>query len=68
MSYTQADLDMANRHVAEGERHVAEQEARITLLRMHGHPTTDAEELLATFLNTLAAHRSLRSEIEASLK
>ena len=35
-------LEMATRHVAEGERHVAHQKAIVAELRDHGYPTRTA--------------------------
>jgi|KBSSwiStaDraftv2_1062776.scaffolds.fasta_scaffold582991_1 hypothetical protein len=48
-------LERARRHVAEGERLIAEQQARIIDLRADGHPTGQAEEFLTALLRTLAA-------------
>ena len=53
-------LEMARRHVAEGERLVAEQQALIVSLRADGHPTDQAEEFLAALLRTLAECKSTR--------
>ena len=58
-------LEMARRHVAEGERLVAEQQALIVSLRADGHPTDQAEEFLAVLLRTLAVmqeHRALEEQ------
>ena len=67
MSYTQQDLNMAVRHVAEGERHVAQQERILSELRLRGQPTEIAEKLLEEFRQTLEQHKEHRDYIEASL-
>jgi len=58
-------LEMATRHVAEGEWHVAHQKTILAELRDHGHPTETAEELLAEFEATLRGHRAHRERLEA---
>ena len=67
MSYTQQDLDMAVRHVDEGERHVVQQERILSELRLRGQPTDMAENLLGEFRQTLEQHKEHRDYIEASL-
>lgn len=67
MTYSQADLDMAERHVAQARRHVLEQEERITRLRSVGCPTEQAEDLLQQFHATLIQHAKHRDAIEAAL-
>ncbi len=63
-------LEQAERHVAVGERIVAEQRARIAQLERDGHDVTRSRELLGQFEEILAmqiAHRDrLRSELERS--
>ena len=68
MTFTQADLDMANRHVSEGEIHVLKQERVISRLRSLGAPTGMAEDLLEEFLSTLQSHREHRDRIAANLE
>lgn len=68
MTYSWAQLDMANRHVAEGERHVVMQEKLISMLRLKGQPTDAAVALLFEFNETLLLHRRHRDEIEAALR
>ena len=63
MAYTQSDLDMADRHVAQGERHIVEQRERIEKLADHGHPTEEAEHLLAMFEDLLRQHVAHREQI-----
>lgn len=67
MAYTAADLEMANHHVAQGEKHVQMQEALIERLRNHGLPTVMAEELLTEFQATLVQHRAHRDLMSRSL-
>ena len=52
-------LEMAARHVREGEEHIAKQRALIAELERDGHDNMlpAARELLATFEQTLATHR-----------
>lgn len=67
MAYSAADLEMANHHVAQGERHVSMQEALIARLRDHGLPTAAAEELLVEFQAILQQHRAHRDMMSRSL-
>jgi hypothetical protein len=56
----QADLAKAERDIVEGQIRITEQELRIEQLRLDGHDTKQAEELLALLRGTLAewvAHR-----------
>lgn len=46
MYCTQADLEMAERRVAQGEKHVAHQEITISWLSGRGHTVELAEKLL----------------------
>jgi hypothetical protein len=67
MAYTPADLETAARHIAKGERHVAQQERLITRLRLAGAPTDEAEHLLDWLNDTLQRHRVLHAQIKADL-
>jgi hypothetical protein len=67
MAYTAADLEMAHRHVAEGERHIVQQEELITRLRERGLPTQAADELLSTYNSLLVEHRQHRDAIALQL-
>jgi hypothetical protein len=67
-SYTQATLAMADRHIAEGKRHIVEQEELLTSLRLRGLRTTEAEKLLALFNETQVEHRHHRDAIAAALE
>jgi hypothetical protein len=67
MAYTPADLQMAELHVAEGQRHVLQQEELVSRLRLRGLPTEEAENLLSSFWSILQIHRQCRDLIEAQL-
>lgn len=56
-------LARADRDVADGERHVAEQEERVARLRECDEDATLAEDLLRTFQATLDQHRTHRASI-----
>lgn len=49
-------LEMAKRHVAQGEKHIARQELLIGRLRDHNLPTEDADALLVWFEESQAEH------------
>lgn len=66
--YTQADVEMADRHIAEGEQHILRQEELITRLRMQSLQTGEAEKLLAVFNSTMAEHRAHRAAIKEALR
>jgi hypothetical protein len=51
--HTQADLDLAARHVREGEERLVRQELLLTRLRAAGHPTALAESILANYSDVL---------------
>jgi len=61
MAYTAAHIRMADEHIAQGERHIVQQEELISRLRSHGLPTDQAEDLLAEFEATLHQHRDHRA-------
>jgi len=67
MTYTPEDLIRAERHVAEGEQHVARQEEIITRLQLEGAYTAVAEQLLSEFRTTLKMHRRDRDRTAAEL-
>ena len=60
MTYSAADLQMVEDHIAQGRRHVLQQEQLIVRLRTRGLPTDKAEDLLAEFEATLQQHRHHR--------
>jgi hypothetical protein len=49
-------LRQAEHHVADGERHIAEQHELIGALERDGHDTATARELLATLQQTQSLH------------
>ncbi|RVC60895.1 MAG: hypothetical protein EOS65_10690 [Mesorhizobium sp.] len=49
-------LQMAERHVLEGEALIARQRRLIERLARDGHPTDDAQEFLRSFLKAQAEH------------
>jgi hypothetical protein len=63
---SESELEMAERHVAQGERHIAFQEALIVHLRELGSSTVLAEELLSEFRTSLTSHRAHRDRIAAA--
>lgn len=66
-SYTAEDLLTAERHIALGEAHVAEQEEVLTRLRSEGADTATAEELLVQYQGLLKLHREDRDRIAEAL-
>lgn len=67
MNYTREDLQMADRHIAEAERHVLKQEELLSELRMKGADTDLAEQLLAEFHHSLRMYREDRGRIALAL-
>lgn len=65
--YTRADLETADRHIAQGEQHIVRQEELLTVLRARAQPTESAEALLAIFNSTLVEHRTHRAAIAEAL-
>jgi hypothetical protein len=68
MSYTQADLNMAELRIAEGEEHIVRQERVLTRLRAAGARTEIAEDLMAEFRESLQQHREHRDRIAKELR
>jgi hypothetical protein len=60
MAYTAAQLEMVDRHIAQGERHVTQQEKLVQRLKDHGLPTAEAERWLDDFRAMLIQHRDHR--------
>jgi hypothetical protein len=60
-------LHVAERHVREAERHVEQQRGRIADLERHGHDSTQAIDLLATFEEMLQTHIAERARIQQEL-
>lgn len=57
MAPTEAEIEQARLHVADVAQAVEDQRRRLERLRRTGHPTQNAEELLATFEDTLRVMR-----------
>ena len=55
--FTKADLELAERHLAMGEQHVAEQDCRISRLSLAGAEMPLARELLETLRTALLIKR-----------
>ncbi|MCP3400198.1 hypothetical protein [Bradyrhizobium sp. CCGB20] len=58
----------ARRHVALGERHIAEQEDRITELAANGHDTTESRKLLENFYGLQQQHVQHRDRLLRQLE
>ena len=65
MAAPETRLEMAERHVREGERHVANQREILEHLSEHGHSTELAERLLSNLEGLLAMHREHLARIRA---
>ncbi|MDE2467180.1 MAG: hypothetical protein KGL35_00120 [Bradyrhizobium sp.] len=61
-------LKEAERHCAQVERHIADQEDRITSLVRGGHDTTEARKLLDNFYASQMLHIEHRDRILKELK
>lgn len=57
MAARETKLEMAERHVRDGERHVVGQQEILARLREHGRSTDLAERLLTNLEDLLAMHR-----------
>jgi len=67
MAYSLADLEMADEHIAQGERHIQLQRALIERLKGRGLPLEQAEALLIQFEQTLRQHREHRDLMVLSI-
>ena len=67
MAYSPSDLQMVDDHIAQGERHVIQQEELISRLRSRGMPTEAAETLLTEFRSLLHEHWAHRALIVKDL-
>jgi hypothetical protein len=65
--YMPADLRMADRHIAEGERHIVRREELLSSLRLKERPTFEAEKLLTLLYESQAEHWKHREAIAAAL-
>ena len=60
-------LKQAERHVVEGEEHIARQRELIVRLERQGHDIESAVKLLSTFEQTQASHIADRDRLRAEL-
>ena len=65
MAEDETELEMVQRHVREGEAHVARQREIVVELRERGDPTEMALALLAEFEDLLHQHKAHLIRIEA---
>ena len=65
MVTAETKLQMAERHVREGEHHVASQREIVAHLREHGCSTELAERLLGNLEDLLAMHREHLTRIRS---
>jgi hypothetical protein len=56
-------LAQTERHIAEGEEHLAQQVLLIEKLERHGHDSEDARALLKTMTETQALHKQDRDRV-----
>lgn len=63
MEGAETELEMVERHIRTGERHVANQRKIVAFLRSHGHPTDQAEDLLFNLVELLELHRQHLSRL-----
>jgi hypothetical protein len=61
--HAETEREMVERHVRQGERHVARQREIIAELGRDGHSTAVARDLLILFEWTLAQHRAHLAEL-----
>jgi hypothetical protein len=64
----ETELEMVERHVREGERHVARQREILAELGRDGHPTAVARDLLILFEWTLAQHLEHLDKLHCDLR
>lgn len=57
MAGAETELEMVERHIRAGERHVANQQEIVAFLRSHNYPSEQAEELLVNLTDLLRLHR-----------
>ena len=63
MAVGETELEMVQRHVREGERHVSRQLEIIADMTFRGQPTGLAEDLLSNFQFSLRAHKAHLEQI-----
>jgi len=57
MAGAETELEMVERHIQAGERHVANQREIVAFLQSHNYPSEQAEELLVNLTDLLRLHR-----------
>jgi hypothetical protein len=62
------DLEQAERHIAEGQRHIEKQTAIVAELERDGHDSTLSKELLEILHKTLQMHKDHRENILRELQ
>jgi hypothetical protein len=67
MKYTQEDLGLIEKHVAQGEKNVQQQRQIVRGLRKGGYPTDESLEILAALETTLQALRQRRTRIRIEI-
>lgn len=67
MTYTYEDLDLIERHVAQGVRNVLQQRAIVTELNEGGYPTGEALTTLASLETSLRSLRIREGRIRAEV-
>jgi hypothetical protein len=67
MAYTQEDVDLVEKHVAQGERNVLQQQQIVIGLSESGYPTGEALELLAALERSLHHLQQRRSRIRRAV-
>ena len=68
MKYTQEDLGLVEKHVAQGKKNVRQQRQIVRVLRQGGYPTGEALEILATLQAALATLRQRRGKIRTEIR
>jgi hypothetical protein len=68
MKYTQEDLGLVEKHVAQGERNVQQQRQIVQVLRQGGYPIHEALEMLDSLESALHALRQRRSRIRVETR
>ena len=66
METEETELEMVQRHVREGEKHLANQRALIARLQASHRPFEDAEALLHTFEEMQRQHKAHLARIEGN--
>jgi hypothetical protein len=62
------DLAQADRHIATGEQHIADQRCRIEVMTAKGQDTAEAERLLQTFEEIVEGWRWYREIILTEIR